>query len=198
MKEDTQNKIGKTFTEAERDAIHIAVLPAIAEHNFMPGDHVGYKGGKAVAGWEPIGIIDPFIEKVLPGQKCFIFLYPNTITTLRHQWTHPSIPDDGIETVGAPIDKAASEAWLRDWIESADCPDYETTMAALQGSHLPDTGANEDVYYKVENYGDGPYLFFSNRDAHSSIPDEFWHHFEVVTGQKVPKDGRIVGFSCSC
>lgn len=191
MKGTTQNNIGKILTEGERDAIHIAVLPAIAHIELSPGSNIGFKNGETCYD-NLIGIVDPFLTKgVRAGEMFYIFLYPNSITSLRHLWTHPDI----LDSVPTEQSKGESEAWLRNWIENADCPDYDTVMAALQELPLPD---NEDVHYSIQDYEDGPTLFFHNTDAHSDIPSEFWRHFEIVTGKKVPIDERVVGFSCSC
>src|SRR5206468_4648873 len=88
-------EIGKLITnEQEKDAIHIAVAPVIAHLDLNPGDHVGfvYDDKKTVgkSAFKKIGIVDPFlITPVKTGQKFWMFLYPNTITSLKHDWTHP-------------------------------------------------------------------------------------------------------------
>jgi len=97
--QDVISLIGKTLPadENRRDAIHIPVVPVIAAEPLQPGQHVGFviKGErKIVAARDPadcIGIIDPFLkEPVLGGSRVFLFVYPNTITSLRHVWSHPS------------------------------------------------------------------------------------------------------------
>lgn len=81
--------------EARRDAIHIAVAPVIAGQRLNPGNHVGLVDGVARVGLPPgissIGVVDPFLGNAVEvGQRFWLFLYPNTVTSLRHVWTHPS------------------------------------------------------------------------------------------------------------
>ncbi len=49
-----------------------------------------------------------------------MFLYPRTITSLRHEWTHPAFGD-------TPKVYPPSEQWIRDWAE-----DHEATL----GEHV--------------------------------------------------------------
>jgi hypothetical protein len=42
------------------------------------------------------------------------------------------------------------------------------------------------------------YLCEGGRWEGSYVPDEFWFHYEVVTGELVPEDKRGSFFSCSC
>ena len=78
--------------DARRDAVHIAVAPVTAGQELRPGERVGFLAdGRVGAVGETIGIIDPFLTaSVREGERCWLFLYPNTITSLRHVWTHPS------------------------------------------------------------------------------------------------------------
>ncbi|MGF1581553.1 MAG: hypothetical protein ACFCD0_19675 [Gemmataceae bacterium] len=81
--------------DRRRDAIHIAVAPVTAADRLAPGEHVGLleEGNIELVGFcdETIGIVDPFLtQDVEPGQRFWLFLYPNTITGLRHVWTHPT------------------------------------------------------------------------------------------------------------
>lgn len=76
-----------------RDAVHIAVAPVIAAVDLHPGWHVALdKDGRAVCRRDgAIGVVDPFLEKwVREGERCWIFLYPGTISSLRHVWQHPA------------------------------------------------------------------------------------------------------------
>jgi hypothetical protein len=90
---DNAPRVGQLIAgEARRDAIHVAVAPVVAAHTLRPGDHVGLRpDGRAAEASNPIGIVDPFLRApVAEGQRFWLFLYPNTITSLRHVWTHPA------------------------------------------------------------------------------------------------------------
>lgn len=90
-------QLGRLIEDGDRrrDAIHIAVAPVAAAERLAPGQHVGLvrEGNLELVG--PcdcaIGIVDPFLTAdVEPGQRFWLFLYPNTVTSLRHIWTHPT------------------------------------------------------------------------------------------------------------
>ncbi|HJZ56553.1 MAG TPA: hypothetical protein VKE74_16425 [Gemmataceae bacterium] len=88
-------KLGELITDGDRrrDAIHIAVAPVMAGEDLGPGWHVGFvrPGDTETVGTSdrPIGLVDPFLKQpVNRGERFWLFLYPNTITGLRHVWTH--------------------------------------------------------------------------------------------------------------
>ena len=89
---------------AKRDAVHIAVAPVVAGEPLQPGQHVGLlEDGRAYASAKPIGIVDPFsTDAVVAGLRFWLFLYPGTVTSLRHDWTHPhpAFADDSIGKTG--------------------------------------------------------------------------------------------------
>jgi hypothetical protein len=179
---DPQTKLGQLIVEedAMRDAVHIAVAPVVARELMMPGTRIGLYEGEATALSDNlIGIVDPFLTKAVQrGQRFWMFLYPNTITSLKHVWTHPAFQEEA----AVKNSKESSEAWLRNFCETADCPGYEATIAAAIGDG--------------DRQWDSEHLHFSGRDAHGEIPPEFWDHVEVVTGKKITK--RATYFSCSC
>ena len=182
-REHAQNTMGQLISEsAQRDAIHIALAPVQAKERLEPGEHVdqhGFLDDKNPA----VGIVDPFLRKsVKKGEWFWLFLYPNTITGLSHRWSHPAF--DEAEERKPADDKAKSEAWLREFCATADCPGYETVIARAID--------NRDSFDPEE------YLHFDGYDAHGPIPPEFWDHVQVVTGEKIEPERRAKHFSCSC
>ena len=86
-------ELGKLAPDnAFRDAVHVAVAPIVAGEDLIPGAHVGLINNQAYGAHpEPIGVVDPFLERgPNRGEKFWLFLYPNTVTSLRHAWTHPA------------------------------------------------------------------------------------------------------------
>jgi hypothetical protein len=81
--------------ERRRDAVHVAIAPVTASEALAPGQHVGFvrEGDLELVGpaAEPLGVVDPFLREPVPkGQRFWLLLYPDTITGLRHVWTHPA------------------------------------------------------------------------------------------------------------
>lgn len=81
--------------DRRRDAVHVAVAAVTAETRLSPGQHIGLVRADDMELVGPternIGIVDPFLtEDVEPGQRFWMFLYPDTISGLRHIWTHPA------------------------------------------------------------------------------------------------------------
>ena len=171
-------KLGKLIdTEQQRDAVHVAVAPVVAAERLSPGQHVGFvtSDTKTVGpATHLIGVIDPFLAAgVMKGESCWLFLYPNTVTGMRHHWSHPAFE---------PVidDRTASIAWLQ--------------AAAVQlgvdyGTLIEENGMLEDGDY-INN---GEHI----RDIWYELQEEFWKHHKIVTGRDVHPD-RHGGFTCSC
>lgn len=195
-------------TEQQRDAVHIAVCPVVAGQRLTPGTHVHVTDGRAKrSGKEdiPIGIVDPYLKaNVSAGERFWLFLYPGSITSLRHEWTHPALPLPAQQT---PVldEKAASERWLRDLCErhreGYDAPyeeyygpdrslDYHGLVSVMSQDHGPD---GYDGYTQQGSESLRDEMFDDKTRA------EFWHHLEVVTGKKFDEKHRETHyFSCSC
>ncbi len=188
---DATATIGTLLTEnMERDAIHVAVIQAKSSRWLSPGEPVTLEDGYAYPckRGEGIGIVDPFLtQKVKREERCWILLYPRTITSLRHVWTHPDIPEE--ENWKTTEKKEASEKWMRDFCDRTDCPDYEDLLEILKGEARNWTGYGAS---SIEEWG----FVIRGGYAHGEIPPEFWDHAEVLTGKKFSI--RPEYFTCSC
>jgi hypothetical protein len=181
---DAQETLGSLIDErAGRDAIHVAVFPAVAGDRLAPGQHVGKDGAPSTK--PHVGIVDPFLAgPVFPGERFWVLLYPRTITGLRHVWTHPAFGESAEEPVQPGISR--HEAWIRQFADRVGLG-YSTLME----------GAAEWVRTHDGKWG-GEYLCLGGLLEGESVPDEFWPHYEAVTGTSVPEKARQSFFSCSC
>jgi len=116
----TELKLGQLIEgNPQRDAIHIAVIPMVAIRTMKPGEHLKN------------GCVDPFLNApVQPGQRFWLFLYPNTVTSLRHVWEHAAFP-----TEPELPEKRRSEADV--WAEQTVLMDQPGTFTTVDYADLP-------------------------------------------------------------
>lgn len=179
MKEDLE--IGKIITtERHRDAIHIAVAPMRAAEKLNPGQHVGIlPDGRVGIAAKSIGIVDPFLtDCVEPDEQFWLFMYPNTITSLRHEWAHPAF------TAQAPIETLKSRS--RKWIE-AFAAELDQTFNKLMNAAVLWVEEEEYTLDNSETY----------KHMDQTMWPLFWHHYEILTETKV-KNHKAEFFTCSC
>jgi hypothetical protein len=204
---DTLDLVGRPVPEGVgRDAVHIAMVPVVTAQILSPGEHVGWVDkhemtvGRVA---QPLGIIDPYLRgSVRPHTRVFLFLYPQTITSLKHVWQHPEFPDEVkvvekvVEVEKIPGDPAESEKWLRKFCKDEHLQ-FDLLMEAVSS---PDGRAFEkhgDDGWDTDGYScDDGYITSYGRDAYGTIPDEFWHHCEVFFQR--PIKFRAERFFCVC
>lgn len=178
--EDAASTVGaKPSKDLGRDAIHVAVLCVVASEKLHPGQSVGLdkSGGGSAKAEKQVGIVDPFLEEpVYEGERFWLFLRPRTVTTLRHVWEHPFIPNEGTPIAA----ESASRSWMR-WFAGQYGRDAETMIQA----------AHDFLDHDRTLHG-GPEL------EGAGVPDEFWDHFRAITGRAVSVDEEGCFFSCSC
>lgn len=189
---DTLDSIGKKLQGHERrDAVHFAVAPVIVSGFLRAGEKVKFAPGRTdmVVSWDhddepPIGIIDPFLEcgYVTDKDRCWLFLFPSTITGLRHEWTHPAFPDQASQDSAATPDESEvdySRRWLQGFATKYRGSYADMIAGAAAGTG---TGFGEDL-----EYGD------------FSPGSEFWRHVSIVTGKTFTKEHmERTSFRCAC
>jgi hypothetical protein len=139
--------------EATKDATHIAVAPVAAHCLLRPGDHVGVKDG--VTTYEnAVGIIDPFLRRcVEKGELCWLYLYPGSITSLHHEWTHPAFVS--ASTPLGATDKSHAESWLRQYAarfySAGYCSPFETLIEDLNSRSITYRGTDMHSFCELED-----------------------------------------------
>lgn len=195
MTNDTTAMIGKLITEPqERDAIHIAVTPIQAGCFLIPGSQVGLTtDGKANYIFPHIGVVDPYLKKGIDaGQWFWLFLNPGSITSLKHNWTHPAFKDDEVDEVKPCVNNSNKLNSLHpntgDYLKSID---WLKNFAYY--NNLPYNAL-------IDNCSAGTSITSYGQDFHGpDDPDEFWHHMEIATGKHFDEAHRDkVYFSCAC
>lgn len=168
-----------------KDAIHIAIAPVIATEPLKPGQHIGFveagcvqKVGKAGPKALPIGIVDPFLkEPVSVGDRFWMFIYPNTIQGLRHDWTHPSFH---AAAVANKLNPSPAEQALRDFADEIGV-NYE-----------------ELIEHARLHQQTGEYWNEGGKFEGIRTPADFWRNYQQVTGEKLNNPGAGSFFSCAC
>ncbi len=127
-----------------------------------------------------------------PGLRFWLVLYPRTITSLRHAWTHPAFePTTVPETRPSKFKELqqkskaineASEEWLREWFDGNGL-EHDRVMGVIKGEHGADGWIENDSMLAGDN---GSVI---------NIPPEFWNHVENILG---PQDKKPDYFTCSC
>ena len=163
-------------TPQNRDAIHVAVIPMKAAEALKPGQRVGVVR-EGVAGPSDIvrGIVDPYLEHDVPKDATFwMCLLPNTVTGMRHHWSHPAFSASDVST---------SEMWLRCYATRANS--YDTPEEAFQ--RLLDGLRTGELFF----HGSDLHGLYELDDA-----DDLRRHGEAYLGIAI--DWGRFEFSCSC
>lgn len=169
-------KLGQIITTPQnRDAIHVAVAPVVAGEQLMPAtrvfldDEIHHAFEASKSSITAVGIVDPFLRRPVElGQTFWLFLFPNTVTGLRHEWTHPAFDDL------APFGE--SKAWLED-IASQCGVSYERMMDAVRCDDYINMGKNETY-----------------KEVLDPVLGKFHEHCAVIIGRET----TAYPFSCSC
>lgn len=166
-------KIIPPDAELPRDSIHIAIAPVVAAQDLKRGQKVSLiDGGAGVSKvHKPIGIVDPYldVETVKKGEKFWIYLNPGSITSLTHHWTHPAFLDQD----------DASVRWIRQFAASVE-RSYDELMEG------------------AEDFLENGHYMRGGAEFEGTFDDEFWKHYQIVTGKHVDEDKQHGFFSCAC
>lgn len=177
--------LGRILDEtAQADAIHVAVAPVRTACSVSPGEHVGFAFDGDTEHVSPqahqkIGIIDPFLPgKVAARQRVYLFLYPYTVTSLRHTWVHPAFVAQRAEARLQEVQ--AAEEWLTGL--ARECAlSYPEFLQALRD---------------FRQTGERFCLGTDTPDRCWQDAEMMWRYYGVVTGDVFCSDS--CAFRCAC
>lgn len=181
-----------TDEDADRDAVHVAVVPLITAVWLTPGTHVGRNkdGFLTDKTNEKLGIVDPFLSpatlRIPPGTRVWLFLYPKTVTGMRHHWKHPAFPDP-VPVIAEPPAPSLDPIFKE--------------VADIVGVSVDRLLSDAD-----EHAADGDYIYKGMDEDYKNVParkwDQFWVAWSELRRRRIPDDGyggRASNFySCSC
>ncbi len=186
MKQDL--RIGQLILGPQvKDAIHVAIMPVVAAENIPAGAHIGLSNdGKACRGTTHLGVADPFLKtKILAGDTFWMFMYPNTVANLRHDWDHPALAK--IEKIKQKEKSITSREWLESY--------------ALRNVYGDTSYSASEAYEALINQVKGGDLTFYGQDCHGlgDVPDseELFEHLSAVLNREIGPE-NFSYFGCSC
>lgn len=187
--------LGKIITTPQsRDAIHIAVVPVVAGQVLFAGDKVyldPYGQAKEASGYlDYVGIADPFLDTacISTGDKFWLYLKPGSITSLKHEWTHPAFP-----TTSALIDTPPARGSIPDLV--AQKLTFNTHIQELADDLALGYDELLDAADRYVATGESHYRM---GDSEDSLPTSFWPEYEKVRNVVVSANTKNSFFRCSC
>jgi len=189
--------IGKD-EQVYRDAVHIAICPVIAAHKLFPGQRIGIftqQGEEIVVDSisTHIGIVDPYIPRlaVYKGDRFYMWLYPNTVTSLRHEWVHPAIKSVENKSLNpyyneCHVSSTDPEGVSKRWLE------YFAKECELSYDQLMDATTEYLLTGKICCLGtDTPDICWNKNE-------QFWEHYQKISDKIVPSGKQESFFRCAC
>lgn len=183
-----------------RDAVHIACIPVTLGEWMQPGVPVIVRKGEAFAAQnhteKPIGVIDPFLPGGCPkGARVWLMLNPGSITSLRHDWTHPAFKEapKPVPAVAKTAVQAMPSLTMPSTTEVAKARNELRSMGKMISKSL---GQMIQIGYDADS---GVSTYVGDDDASEFMnnhKDVFWTNWSIVTGD-VPSSTDHY-FSCAC